>query len=134
MAKKSISTLFFLQISLALVLISFGILAINGYQSSGADILRGVNKMFGKSNQIFPIIFGIVQLTAGIFLVAELFAPIPEGLFKILHIVICVLWLISIVMSFFLTNLFEPDLLKWLASLSPQLVILLSLWLIGEQN
>lgn len=134
MAKKSMSTLFFLQISLALVLISYGILAINGYNSSGAELLRGVNKMFGKSNQIFPIIFGLVQLAAGIFIVAELFAPIPGGLFKILHIIICVLWFLGIIMSFFLSNLFEPNLLKWLAALSPQLVILFSLWLIGEQN
>ena len=134
MARKDINTIFFLQISLALVLISFGILAINGYSSTGAEMLRGVNKMFGKSSNIFPIIFGIVQLAAGVFLLAELFVEIPGGLFRILHIVICVLWLISIVLNFFLSNIFEPDLLRWLAALSPQLVILLSLWLVGADN
>ena len=134
MARKTINTLFFLQIALALVLISFGILTINGYNSTGAELFRKVHKMFGASNQIFPMIFGIVQLTAGVFLAAELFTPIPERLFRILHMVICILWLISIIMSFFLSNLFEPDFLRWLAALSPQLVILLSLWHVGERN
>ena len=134
MANRSINTQFFLQIALSLVLITFGLLAINGYNSTGAELLRGVNKVFGKSNNIFPIVFGIVQLVAGIFLAAEIFAPIPDNLFRILHIIICVLWLISIVMNFFMANLLEPDFLRWLAGLSPQLVILLSLWSVGERK
>ena len=134
MANRSINTSFFLQIALALVLITFGLLAVNGYNSTGAELLRGVNKMFGKSGNVFPIVFGIVQLLAGFFLAAELFAPIPGNLFRILHIIICVFWLISIVMNFFMSDLLKPDLLRWLAALSPQLVILLSLWSVGERK
>ena len=134
MSKKSINTVFFLQISLALVLISFGILAIRGYSSTGSEMLRGVNRIFGKSSSPLPVIFGIVQLAAGVFLLADLFVQIPSGLFRILHIIICLLWLISIIMNFFLSSIFEPDLLRWLANFSPQMVILLSLWLVGEEN
>jgi len=134
MAKKTISTAFFLQLALALTLISFGILAVQGYNSSGAEAMRGLNKMFGKSNNLFPVIFGIIQLAAGIFLCAELFVPIPGNLARILYIVICVFWIISIVMNFFMDRFMEPDFFRWLAAMAPQLVILLSLWLVGENQ
>ena len=134
MTKKPINTFFILQIVLALMLLSFGLLAIEGYNSTGSDILRGVNKVFGQSSPVFPIIFGIIQLVAGIILLIDLVGAIPSNLFRILHIIICVVWLISIVMNFILSNLFEPNFLKWLAGLSTQLVILLSLWITGSEK
>jgi len=132
MANRQIGTKYFLQLILGAALIVFGIMALNGYNSAGQEALRGLNKMFGKSNNIFPVLFAIVQLAAGIVLIIELFASIGDSLFRIIHLVICIFWLINIIFTFFLSNLVEPDLLRWLGALLPQLVILLSLWLVGE--
>ena len=134
MNKKEINTMFFMQIVLALMLLSFGLLAIQGYNSSGAELLRGVNKVFGKSNNAFPVIFGIIQLVAGIIMIIDLVGAIPGNLFRILHIIICIVWLISIIMNFILADLFEPDFLKWLSGITTQTVILLALWITGKES
>ncbi len=131
--KKEINAMFFLQVMLGLMLVSFGILAIQGYNSSGAELVRGVNKLFGKSNDIFPIVFGIIQLAAGIIMLIDLVGAIPENLFRILHIIICIVWLINIVMNFILADLFKPDFLKWLVGFTTQAVILLALWITGKE-
>lgn len=131
---RKIDAYFILQLVLGAALIVFGIMAFNGYNSAGQEAVRGLNKMFGKSNDLFPIIFGIVQLVAGAALVAGLFVSISDNLFRIIHIVICIFFLISIVLNFILSNFVEPDLIRWLGALLPQLIILMSLWIIGERN
>lgn len=131
---RKIDAYFMLQLVLGAALIVFGIMAFNGYNSAGQEAMRGLNKMFGKSNDLFPIIFGIVQLVAGAALVAGLFISIADNLFRIIHLVICIFFLISIIMNFFLSNIMEPDFVRWLGALLPQLTILLSLWIVGEQN
>lgn len=131
---RKIDAYFILQLVLGAALIVFGIMAFNGYNSAGQEAIRGLNKMFGKSNDLFPIIFGVVQLVAGAALAAGLFISISENLFRIIHLVICIFFLVSIVMNFVLSNLMEPDFVRWLGALLPQLIILLSLWIIREQN
>jgi len=134
MANKQIGTSYFLQLTLGAALIVFGIMALNGYNSAGQEALRGLNKMFGKSNNLFPVIFGIVELAAGAVLIVELFVSISSGLFKLIHLIICIFWLVNIIFNFVLSNLVEPDLIRWLGALLPQIVILLALWQVGEQN
>ncbi|MDA3955302.1 hypothetical protein [Oceanispirochaeta sp.] len=134
MAQKQLGTRYFLQLTLGVSLIVFGIMALNGYQSTGQELMRGLNKMFGKSNNLYPSIFGVVQLAAGIILILKLFVALSPGLFKVIHLIICILWLINIVFSFFVSNFLEPDFIRWLGAMAPQLVILLSLWLVGEEN
>ncbi|MDC7233455.1 MAG: hypothetical protein PQJ58_09485 [Spirochaetales bacterium] len=131
---RKIDVYFILQLVLGAALIVFGIMALNGYNSAGQEAVRGLNKMFGKSNNIFPLVYAIVQLVAGAALVAGLFISLSDDLFRIIHLVICIFFLISIILNFFLSNFIEPDLVRWLGALLPQCVILLSLWIIGEQN
>ncbi len=133
MASKDFGTRYLLQLVLGIALIVFGIMAINGYNSAGQEAIRGLNKMLGKSGNIFPIVFGIIQLAAGIILILDLFTSIFDNLFRIIHLIICLFWLVNIVLQFVLSNFMEPDFLRWLGALTPQLVILLSLWLIGEE-
>ncbi|QEN06914.1 hypothetical protein EXM22_02475 [Oceanispirochaeta crateris] len=134
MARRQLDAVYFLQFFLGISLFVFGIMALNGYNSTGQEVMRGLNKVFGKSNNLFPIIFGIVQLAAGALLIVKLFIDIDSGIFRIIHLAICILWAISIVMNFFVSNLMEPDLIRWLGALAPQLVILLSLWIVGEER
>ena len=133
MKGKNFGTLYLLQLVLGISLIVFGIMAINGYNSAGQEAIRGLNKMLGKSGNLFPIIFGVLQLVAGIVLVAELFVPLPGRLFPTVHIAICIFWLINIILQYILSNFMEPDILRWLGALAPQLVILLSLWLLRDE-
>ncbi len=132
--RRELNVYFILQLVLGAALIVFGIMAINGYNSAGQEAIRGLNKMFGKSSNIFPITFGIVQLVAGIVLAASLFVSLGDSIFRIVHIVICVFFLISIILNFFLSNFVEPDFIRWLGALLPQVIILLSLWIVGYQD
>lgn len=131
---RKIDAMFLLQLVLGAALIVFGIMAYNGYNSAGQEAVRGLNKMFGKSNNLFPILFAIIQIIAGAALVAGLFVSLSDQLFKIIHLIICIFFLISIIMNFFLSNMMEPDFIRWLGALLPQLIILLSLWIVGDQN
>ncbi len=132
--KRDINVYFILQLVLGAALIVFGIMAINGYNSAGQEAVRGLNKMFGKNSDLFPITFGIVQLIAGAILVLVLFVDLGDGLFRIAHLVICIFFLASIILNFFLSNFGEPDLVRWLGAVLPQIVVLLALWIVGEQN
>lgn len=127
--------MYLMQLVLGIALVVFGIMAINGYNSAGQEILRGLNKLMGKSDNLFPIIFGIVEVAAGAIITVELFAAFPKGLFRITQVLICLFWIAGILIQFVLSgNAMKPDLLRWLGNLTPQLIILLALWQIGNKS
>ena len=133
MNKSSVSVTF-LQLALALMFIALGISGVTHYNSGGAEFLRGLNKAFGRSNDIIPIIISIVELVAGILLLINVFGLIHGKLASILLLVIIIYWGFTIIMNYFVNNLLEPDFIKWLGNMSPQLVILASLWIVFERN
>lgn len=122
--------MFFLKLSLALMFIAIGVAGITNYNSDFAQFGRSVGKVFGKSNDVLPLIFAIIQLLAGVLLLVSLFAAIPENILSISLIVIFVVWAINIVMAFFLNDIFKPDFIIWLSRVSPQLVILTAVWIV----
>ncbi|MBI9106992.1 MAG: hypothetical protein JEZ04_09630 [Spirochaetales bacterium] len=128
--KKTVNSFFFLQLALSLMFIVIGIQGINSYNSGGAELLRGINKTFGGSNDVIPIIMAIIEIAAGILLAGSLFKLIPNRLLSILLLIIFIFWAFNIVLSYFFNNPFEPTFIKWLASISPQLVILASIWIV----
>ena len=128
--RREINGMFFLQLSLALMFIAIGIVGITNYNSDVSQFGRSVGKVFGKNNDIFPIIFAIIQLAAGILLLLSLFIGIPGNILSISLLVIFIFWALSIVMAFVLDDLFKPDFIVWLANISPQLVILSALWVV----
>jgi hypothetical protein len=76
----------------------------------------------------------IIELAAGILLAASLFGFVPNRMLSILLFIIFIFWAFNIFMSYILNDIFEPSLIKWLASISPQLVILASLWIVYRNN
>lgn len=122
--------MFFLQLSLALMFLAIGIVGITNYNSDLSQFGRSVGKVFGKSNDLFPIVFAVIQLVAGALLALSLFIDIPGRILPISLLIIFIFWAISIAMTFVLDNLFEPNFLVWLSQLSPQLVILTALWIV----
>lgn len=132
MKRTSNGSYLFLQLSLALMFIALGIAGITHYNSGGSEFLRGLNKAFGRSNDIIPIIMSVLELVAGVLLVVSLFEVIPNALTSILLLVIFIYWGVTIILQYFANNLFEPDFLVWLGRVSPQLVILSALWMVFQ--
>ncbi len=134
--KKSVNTLFFVQLSLALMFIALGIVGITNYNNPGLLDQIGVslNKLVGKNNSIVPILFAVLELVAGILLLVSLFSGMPGNFLSISLIMIFIFWVIHIVMKYFMSGVFEPNFFIWLSRVSPQLVILSALWLVVREN
>ncbi len=133
MAGKRFGSMYLMQLVLGIALIVFGIMAVNGYNSAGQEVLRGLNKLMGKSGNLFPVAFGIIEIVAGVIITAALFVKFSRGLFRMAHLIICIFWAVGILLQFVLSGTFlKPDLLRWLGGITPQLVILLALWQIGD--
>ncbi len=132
--KKSVNSIFFVQLSLALMFIAIGIVGITNFNSDISQFGRSVNNLFGKNNDIIPILFSILELVAGVLLLLSLFTGMPGKFLSIALIVIFVFWAITIVMNYFMDGIFEPDFIVWLSRVSPQLVILSALWMISSNR
>jgi uncharacterized membrane protein YphA (DoxX/SURF4 family) len=128
--KKSLNSMFFLQLSLALMFIAIGIVGITNYNSELSQFGRSVNNLFGKNNNIIPVLFAVLELVAGVLLLVSLFTGLPGRFLSIAMIVIFVFWAITIIMNYFADGMFKPDFIVWLARVSPQLVILSGIWLV----
>lgn len=113
-----------LQIGLGLMLAIAGIWALQGGGDAAANSLRHI--FDGDVEKVMVIIFGIIELLAGIFLVIELFIGDRFGsLGKILELVVIIVWVIAIVLMDFLGgNLLEPNFLSWLYTLAIHCAIL----------
>lgn len=128
--KKSVNSMFFLQLSLALMFIAIGIVGITNYNSGISQFGRSVSGLFGKNNNIIPILFAVLELVAGVLLLLSLFTGLPGKFLSIAMIIIFIFWAITLVMNYFTDGLFKPDFIVWLAEVSPQLVILSALWIV----
>jgi len=131
---KSSGSVIFLQLALALMFVTMGIAGITHYNSGGVEFLRGLNKFAGRSNDIVPIIMAVIELAAGVLLLFNLFGIIPGKAASVLLLIIFIYWGFTIIMNYFIDNLFEPDLLVWLGNVSPQLVVLSALWIVFRRN
>ena len=132
--KKSVNSLFFIQLSLALMFIAIGLVGIMNYNSDISQFGRSVGKLFGQSNDIVPVLFAVLELVAGVLLLVSLFAGFKGKFLSIALLVIFILWAVNIAMSYFMEGLFKPDFIIWLSKVSPQLVILSALWLIVREQ
>ena len=134
MASKSFNAILILQILVALLLLTFGLDALTGYNSTGAELMRTVNRTFGGSNSILPIIFAVVEIVVGALLILEFFMPVATKFIFIGMIIICVVWIITIILNFITDGFLEPNFIGWLRGLSVQLILLTSFWLVGSSK
>ena len=127
MAKKSINIgRFILQIALGLFLALGGIWALNG----GGD---EATKWLSKQADVLKIIFGVVELLAGIFLIVELFVGDKIGkVTKILNWVIIIIFAVIIVISDLLNGSWNKDFLNAAYNLSKNLVFLGGMWYLND--
>ncbi|MDD5928487.1 MAG: hypothetical protein PUC37_01665 [Spirochaetales bacterium] len=117
-----------LQIALALLFIVSGIWILQG--SRGDEIAKAIYSIFdGDIAKVICIIFGVIEIVAGVFLVIRLFVFLNTGLDTVLMIIIMICWIVAIVMIDFigkngLFNSFDKDFLAYLSRLASHLLVL----------
>ena len=134
MSSKSINVMLILQVLVALLLLTFGIEALTAHNSTGQELMRSVNKAFGGSNNIVPILIAVLEIVVGALLILEFFLPVATKFVFIGMLVICVVWVISIIMAFFADNFLDPNFISWLRKLSIEFVLLTCFWLVGSSK
>ena len=132
--KKSVNSMFFVQLSLALMFIAIGIVGLTNYNSNLSQFGRSVNSLFGQSNDIIPVLFAVLELVAGVLLLLSMFTGLPGRFLSIAMLIIFIFWAVTIAMNYFMDGIFEPDFIVWLSRVSPQLVILSALWMVTRER
>ncbi len=122
------------QIIVALFLFTLGIVGIMHWNSGLAQFTRGVNRLFGGSNNPFNLIVAIIEMAAGVVVAGALFVSVKNRLIYILTLIVAILWVIEILIGFFFNdNAFKPDFVSWLNQLLANVIILIALWLINRK-
>ena len=93
---RTVGTLF-LQIALGLLFVVSGIWTVQG--TNGDDVAYAIKSLFsGDAANIICIVFGIIEIVAGFFLLLRLFVSLNTGLDTLLMIIILVSWIVMIVL------------------------------------
>jgi uncharacterized membrane protein YphA (DoxX/SURF4 family) len=122
-----------LQLVVAAYLITLGLIGILHWNSGLAEFARGFNRAFGGSSSTVNLIIAIVELAAGVIVLAGVFMRTSSRLLYATTMIIAILWLIQIFVNFFAQDIFEPSVWVWLNRLAADLIILLALWLINRK-
>ena len=122
-----------LQIVVAAFLITLGLIALIHWNSGLSRFGRDLNRAFGGASSPVNLIVGIVELVAGVIVLAGLFMRAGGRLVYASTIVVAILWVIQIIVIFFAQGIFEPDFWVWANRLAADLIILLALWLINRR-
>jgi len=134
MAKTSKNgSLVFLQASVSAFFVLVGLAAIVNYNSDLNRFGRSVVRTFGGSNDPISLIIAILAVVAGLILLGGLVFRIESRVMYAAGMGALILWSLRILYVFFLNDVFKPDLLVWLAQLSPHAIVLAALWLIARK-
>jgi uncharacterized membrane protein YphA (DoxX/SURF4 family) len=128
--ESGISGLFFLQLAVSLFLIVSGLLGIMDYNSTISEVARAFTRAFGGRSDVLNIIVSVAELVSGAVLLIGLFLIIRNNTLFYATLTVFILWTIRVVFYYFLNGLLQPDLLIWLHRVSPDLIVLSSLWVI----
>lgn len=117
---------FILQIALGCMLVVGGIWALQG----GGDF--GAIAMGGMLGDVGRIIFGVIELVAGVLLVIECFTGDIFGKFdNLLGLIIMIVWAIAIVVGDIIKADFKPF-LPWLYNFAGHIIVLGALWSLND--
>ena len=118
----------FLQVALGLFFLVSGIWTLQG--SSGNEIAIAIKSVLsGDSAQICCIVFGIIEVLAGIFLLLRMFVTFSSPIDTILMVIIMIAWIASIILIDFLEKGALPagnfaSILRWLKAFAYHLLVL----------
>lgn len=113
-----------LQIALGLMLAVAGIWALQGGGDAGASALASIFK--GDALKIMKIVYGVVEIIAGFFLLIDLFFGDRFGALEtVLMIILMIVWIAVIVLCDFLGGSFlRPSFLIWAYHFAEHLIVL----------
>lgn len=101
-SKKTIGTLV-LQIALGLLFIVGGIWTLQN--GKGDEVTSAFHSIFsGDTAKFICLIFGIIEIVAGVFLLLRLFVFLNTNLDSLLMIIIMICWIVAIVCIDFIGN------------------------------
>jgi hypothetical protein len=122
-----------LQIVMAAFLITLGLIGIINYSSDLAQLGRDLNIVFGRANNPINLIAAIIELIAGVIVLAAVFFYVQSRWIFVATLVIAILWAVRIIINLFAQDIFEPTFLIWLNRLAADLIVLTALWLINRK-
>ncbi len=130
--RNGYASVFLLQIFIALFFALSGLLYLTGYNTAGAQFIRGVGRLFGK-NDLWRVVVALIQLFSGLVLFVGTFIRSNQRSLFLASLTITILWIVNIVMLYFTESFLQPSLMIWLRDLSVQMIILSGLWAITRQ-
>ena len=129
MARSSHVSLFWTILNLAVgaMLAVGGIWALQGGGDFAAEALKGL--LNGDARKIGVILFGVIELLSGIFIILQLFIGDRTGsLGPLLKLIVVVVWAIAVIIADFLNGHFlSPNVLSWVYALAMHLIVLAAL-------
>lgn len=129
MARSSHVSLFWTILNLAVgaMLTVGGIWALQGGGDFAAEALKGL--LNGDARRIGVIMFGVIELLSGIFIILQLFIGDRTGsLGPLLKLIVVVVWAIAVIIADFLNGHFlSPNVLSWVYALAMHLIVLAAL-------
>lgn len=133
MAKKSEVRLFWLVLNIAVgaLLAVGGIWALQGGGDFGCKAIKSIFN--GDIAKILAIVFGVIELLSGIFIILQLFIGDRMGTFgSILKLIVIIVWAVAIVLADFLGNggLLNGGMnhfLSWLYEFAMHMIVLCAL-------
>ena len=133
MAKKSEVRLFWLVLNIAVgaLLAVGGIWALQGGGDFGCKAIKSIFN--GDIAKILAIVFGVIELLSGIFIILQLFMGDRMGTFgSILKLIVIIVWAVAIVLADFLGNggLLNGGMnhfLSWLYDFAMHMIVLCAL-------
>lgn len=129
MARSSHVSLFWTILNLAVgaMLAVGGIWALQGGGDFAAEALKGL--LNGDARRIGVIMFGVIELLSGIFIILQLFIGDRTGsLGPLLKLIVVVVWAIAVIIADFLNGHFlSPNVLSWVYALAMHLIVLAAL-------
>ncbi len=128
-----IARIFLLQLAIGLFFIALGLMG----------VLPGIDEgifSLSNANPTLEVIVGVIELIAGLIVVAGLFSPSGSRGLGFAFLTIFVLWAVRVVYTKFLAGfpfiagnaLIMPAFLAWLLYLLAELIILMALWHLAQ--
>lgn len=113
-----------LQIAIGALLVIGGIMALTGSGDFGAKAIREVFN--GTAEKICIVVFGILELIAGLFIILDIFLGNILGKYLgIIILIIAIVWIIAIIFADFLGGHFlSGGFLPWLWDFASHLLVL----------
>ncbi|HTX71476.1 MAG TPA: hypothetical protein VMC79_01495 [Rectinemataceae bacterium] len=124
----SVSSAFFLQLSLGVFFIMLGYLGVKHHDSAFSQFARALGK-----DDTMNLVMAIIEMAMGAVLVLGLFFSVSSGLARLFSIALFILWAFYMAVSYFMNDFGKPEWATWLYTVSWHAIILVSLWMVGRK-